>query len=89
MVVDVSESQATEAGFELRLKNYRILEGSGVTFHCKMTGYPLPKVCITYSRLYSFYIFPQVDQIAFQFTQGPFLHLYDCNRQQQFTKTIH
>ncbi|KAJ7345581.1 hypothetical protein JRQ81_001531 [Phrynocephalus forsythii] len=46
MVVDVSESETVEAGFELRLKNYRILEGSGVTFHCKMTGYPLPKVSL-------------------------------------------
>ncbi|KAL8183551.1 UNVERIFIED_CONTAM: hypothetical protein K2H54_044331 [Gekko kuhli] len=44
MVVDVPESETTEAGFEMRLKNYRILEGSGVTFHCKMTGYPLPKI---------------------------------------------
>ncbi|XP_077175698.1 titin isoform X6 [Paroedura picta] len=44
MVVDVSESETTEAGFEMRLKNYRIFEGSGVTFHCKMTGYPLPKI---------------------------------------------
>lgn len=44
MVVDIPESETIEAGFELRLKNYRIFEGSGVTFHCKMTGYPLPKV---------------------------------------------
>lgn len=44
MAVDISESEAVEAGFDLRLKNYRILEGMGVTFHCKMSGYPLPKV---------------------------------------------
>uniref|UniRef100_A0A670XYF3 Ig-like domain-containing protein n=1 Tax=Pseudonaja textilis TaxID=8673 RepID=A0A670XYF3_PSETE len=44
MVVDIPESETIEAGFELRLKNYRIFEGSGVTFHCKMTGYPLPKI---------------------------------------------
>jgi len=44
MVVDIPESETIEAGFELRLKNYRILEGHGVTFHCKMTGYPLPKI---------------------------------------------
>lgn len=44
MTVDISESEAVEAGFELRIKNYRILEGMGVTFHCKMSGYPLPKV---------------------------------------------
>lgn len=44
MAVDISESEAVEAGFDLRIKNYRILEGMGVTFHCKMSGYPLPKV---------------------------------------------
>lgn len=44
MAVDISESEAIEAGFDLRVKNYRILEGMGVTFHCKMSGYPLPKV---------------------------------------------
>ncbi|NXA32886.1 TITIN protein, partial [Eudromia elegans] len=44
MMVDVSESEAVEAGFELRLKNYRAFEGTGVTFHCKMSGYPLPKI---------------------------------------------
>lgn len=44
MAVDISESEAIESGFELRVKNYRILEGMGVTFHCKMSGYPLPKV---------------------------------------------
>ncbi|XP_070364608.1 titin isoform X3 [Equus asinus] len=44
MAVDISESEAIESGFELRVKNYRILEGMGVTFHCKMSGYPLPKI---------------------------------------------
>ncbi|XP_036900257.1 titin isoform X1 [Sturnira hondurensis] len=44
MAVDISESEAVEAGFDLRIKNYRILEGMGVTFHCKMSGYPLPKI---------------------------------------------
>ncbi|XP_062971718.1 titin isoform X23 [Cynocephalus volans] len=44
MAVDISESEAIESGFDLRLKNYRILEGMGVTFHCKMSGYPLPKI---------------------------------------------
>ena len=43
-MVDISESEAIEAGFDLRLKNYRTFEGTGVTFHCKTTGYPLPKV---------------------------------------------
>ncbi|XP_040827738.1 titin isoform X6 [Ochotona curzoniae] len=44
MAMDISESEAVESGFEIRLKNYRILEGMGVTFHCKMSGYPLPKI---------------------------------------------
>uniref|UniRef100_A0A8C8R9G6 Ig-like domain-containing protein n=1 Tax=Pelusios castaneus TaxID=367368 RepID=A0A8C8R9G6_9SAUR len=44
MVVDIPESETVEAGFDLRLKNYRIFEGMSVTFHCKMTGYPLPKI---------------------------------------------
>ncbi|NXM99795.1 TITIN protein, partial [Sylvia borin] len=44
MMVDISESEAVEAGFDLRLKNYRTFEGTGVTFRCKTSGYPLPKV---------------------------------------------
>ncbi|NXE21879.1 TITIN protein, partial [Ardeotis kori] len=44
MMVDIPESEAIEAGFDLRLKNYRTFEGTGVTFNCKMTGYPLPKI---------------------------------------------
>ncbi|NXQ36801.1 TITIN protein, partial [Alaudala cheleensis] len=44
MMVDISESEAVEAGFDLKLKNYRTFEGTGVTFHCKTSGYPLPKV---------------------------------------------
>ncbi|XP_074856881.1 titin isoform X4 [Carettochelys insculpta] len=44
MVVDVPESETIEAGFDIRLKNYRIFEGMAVTFHCTMTGYPLPKI---------------------------------------------
>ncbi|XP_060033624.1 titin isoform X1 [Erinaceus europaeus] len=44
MSVDISESEAVEAGFDIRIKNYRILEGMGATFHCKMSGYPLPKI---------------------------------------------
>lgn len=48
MMVDISESEAVEAGFDLRLKNYRTFEGTGVTFHCKTSGYPLPKVTQIY-----------------------------------------
>ncbi|NXO00169.1 TITIN protein, partial [Rhinopomastus cyanomelas] len=44
MMVDISESEAIEPGFDIRLKNYRTFEGTGVTFHCKTSGYPLPKI---------------------------------------------
>uniref|UniRef100_A0A7M4F8R8 Ig-like domain-containing protein n=1 Tax=Crocodylus porosus TaxID=8502 RepID=A0A7M4F8R8_CROPO len=44
MMIEVAESDATEAGFDLRLKNFRTFEGMGVTFTCKMTGYPSPKI---------------------------------------------
>ncbi|KAM5280233.1 titin isoform 2-T2 [Ctenodactylus gundi] len=44
LTVDISESEAIESGFDIRIKNYRILEGMSVTFHCKMSGYPLPKI---------------------------------------------
>ncbi|OCT61204.1 hypothetical protein XELAEV_18047227mg [Xenopus laevis] len=44
MIVDVTESETIVSGFDIRLKSYQILEGMGVTFHCKMSGYPLPKI---------------------------------------------
>ncbi|KAG8559483.1 hypothetical protein GDO81_017353 [Engystomops pustulosus] len=44
MIVDVPESEIIESGFDIRVKSYQILEGMGVTFHCKMSGYPLPKI---------------------------------------------
>lgn len=58
MMVDISESEAIEAGFDLRLKNYRTFEGTGVTFHCKTTGYPLPKVPQTYMTSIYFKNYP-------------------------------
>lgn len=44
MVINVAEHEATQPSFDTPVKNYRILEGMGVTFHCKMAGTPLPKV---------------------------------------------
>lgn len=40
----VVEGKAVQPAFHTSLKNYRIVEGMGVTFHCRMTGFPLPKV---------------------------------------------
>lgn len=40
----VVESGGVQPAFHTPLKNYRIVEGMGVTFHCRMTGTPLPKV---------------------------------------------
>lgn len=44
LMVTVAESEAVQPVFETPVKNYRIMDGMGVTFHCKMSGTPLPKV---------------------------------------------
>lgn len=44
MVINVAEHEAVGSSFSTAVKSYRILEGMGVTFHCKMGGRPLPKV---------------------------------------------
>lgn len=44
MVMNVAEHEAVGSSFSTSVKSYRILEGMGVTFHCKMEGTPLPKV---------------------------------------------
>lgn len=44
MVMNVAEHEAVGSSFSTPVKSYRILEGMGVTFHCKMEGTPLPKV---------------------------------------------
>ncbi|KPP60061.1 titin a-like, partial [Scleropages formosus] len=44
MVMSVAEHEAVEPVFDTPVKNYRILEGMGVTFHCKVSGNPLPKI---------------------------------------------
>lgn len=47
----VVEGSVVQPAFHTPLKNYRIVEGMGVTFHCRMTGTPLPKVqSLTMSR---------------------------------------
>ncbi|KAK7169443.1 hypothetical protein R3I93_005419 [Phoxinus phoxinus] len=44
MVMNVAEHEAVGSSFSTPVKSYRILEGMGVTFHCKMEGTPLPKI---------------------------------------------
>lgn len=44
LMVTVAEEEALQPAFETSVKNYRIMEGMGVTFHCRMSGTPLPKV---------------------------------------------
>uniref|UniRef100_A0A3P8UGZ8 Ig-like domain-containing protein n=2 Tax=Cynoglossus semilaevis TaxID=244447 RepID=A0A3P8UGZ8_CYNSE len=43
-MVTVAEHEAVQSAFETPVKNYRIVDGMGVTFHCKMAGKPLPKI---------------------------------------------
>lgn len=44
LMVTAADDEAVQPAFETPVKNYRIMEGMGVTFHCKMAGNPLPKV---------------------------------------------
>lgn len=44
LMVTATPDEAVQSSFSTPVKNYRILEGMGVTFHCKMDGMPLPKV---------------------------------------------
>lgn len=44
LMVTVADEEAVQPAFDTPVKNYRIMEGMGVTFHCKMAGNPLPKV---------------------------------------------
>ncbi|CAB1414348.1 unnamed protein product [Pleuronectes platessa] len=44
MMVTVEEEEAMLPAFDTPVKNYRIVEAMGVTFHCKMAGKPLPKI---------------------------------------------
>lgn len=44
IMVTAAVEEAVQPTFETSVKNYRIMEGVGVTFHCKVDGKPLPKV---------------------------------------------
>lgn len=44
LMVTYTADEAVQPAFDTAVKNYRIMEGMGVTFHCKMAGLPLPKV---------------------------------------------
>lgn len=44
LMVTAAEGEAEQPAFDTPVKNYRIMEGMGVTFHCKMSGRPPPKV---------------------------------------------
>ena len=44
LMVTATPAEAALPHFDTPVKNYRIMEGMGVTFHCKMAGTPLPKV---------------------------------------------
>lgn len=44
LMVTATEDEAVQPAIDTPVKNYRIMEGMGVTFHCKMAGTPLPKV---------------------------------------------
>lgn len=44
LIVTAADAGAVQPTFETPVKNYRIMEGLGVTFHCKTDGKPLPKV---------------------------------------------
>lgn len=51
LMVTAAPTEAMQSTFETRVKNYRIMEGMGVTFHCKMAGMPLPKVLVFKKRV--------------------------------------
>ncbi|KAM7407986.1 hypothetical protein PAMA_003631 [Pampus argenteus] len=44
LMVTATEEEAVQPAFHTPVKNYRIMEGMSVTFHCKMSGKPLPKI---------------------------------------------
>lgn len=44
LMVTATPAEAVQPSFDTPVKNYRIMEGMGVTFHCKAAGMPLPKV---------------------------------------------
>uniref|UniRef100_A0AAQ6IN08 Ig-like domain-containing protein n=1 Tax=Anabas testudineus TaxID=64144 RepID=A0AAQ6IN08_ANATE len=42
--IELPDDEVVQPAFDTPVKNYRIMEGMGVTFHCKMAGNPLPKI---------------------------------------------
>lgn len=44
LMVTAADEEAVQPAFDTPVKNYRIVDGMGVTFHCRMGGTPLPKV---------------------------------------------
>uniref|UniRef100_H3CBC6 Ig-like domain-containing protein n=2 Tax=Tetraodon nigroviridis TaxID=99883 RepID=H3CBC6_TETNG len=44
LMVTASPSEAVQPSFDTAVKSYRIREGMGVTFHCRVAGTPLPKI---------------------------------------------
>uniref|UniRef100_A0A0S7EPU5 non-specific serine/threonine protein kinase n=2 Tax=Poeciliopsis prolifica TaxID=188132 RepID=A0A0S7EPU5_9TELE len=44
LMVTATATEAVQPAFDTPVKNYRIMEGMSVTFHCKMSGTPLPKI---------------------------------------------
>uniref|UniRef100_A0A3B4TIL8 Ig-like domain-containing protein n=1 Tax=Seriola dumerili TaxID=41447 RepID=A0A3B4TIL8_SERDU len=42
LMVTAAPTEAMQPAFDTPVKNYRIMEGMGVTFHCKMAGIPMP-----------------------------------------------
>nr|XP_046259560.1 titin-like isoform X2 [Scatophagus argus] len=44
LMVTATPNEAVQSTFDIPVKNYRIMAGMGVTFHCKMAGMPLPKI---------------------------------------------
>lgn len=44
LMVTAAEGEAEQPAFDTPVKSYRIMAGMGVTFHCRMSGKPLPKV---------------------------------------------
>ncbi|MCI4378776.1 hypothetical protein PGIGA_G00219550 [Pangasianodon gigas] len=44
MLLSAAEHEAIGSSFSTPVKSYRIMEGMGVTFHCKVEGNPLPKI---------------------------------------------
>lgn len=63
LVVTAPDEEAVQPAFDTPVKNYRIMEGMGVIFHCKMAGNPLPKVQRLLNKLKS----PNIQEVISHF----------------------